>query len=76
MSSTGRDKAFLGRLAATHHGAHLHLHLLELIHKLVLTSILDVAHLFANLLLQGSVAMRRDRLKLAIDNVKGRFRRI
>ena len=61
------------------HVPHLVLHLLEVIDKLVLTLILDVAHLFADLLLERSVALRLLSLmlssgglfKLTVDQDKG-----
>ena len=65
------------------HVPHLVLHLLEVIDKLVLTLILDVAHLFADLLLERSVALRLLSLmllsggllfKLTVDQDKGRRR--
>lgn len=40
------------------HIPHLVLHLLEVIHKFVLALVLNMTHLLADLLLQGSVALR------------------
>ena len=51
------------------HVPHLVLHLLKVVDKLVLTLILDVAHLFANLLLERSVALRLLSLMLLSDGL-------
>ena len=64
----------LWRLVSLDHGSHFHLHLLELVHKLVLAAVLNMAHLLANLLLQRSVALRLDSLQLAIDQDEGGLR--
>lgn len=49
---------FLGRLVVTlYHGSHINLHLLEIVNKFALDTILDMAHLLSDLLLQRSVAL-------------------
>lgn len=53
------------------HVSHLILHLLEIIHKFVLALVLYVTHLFTDLLLQGSVALRLNCLEFAVYQYKG-----
>lgn len=49
---------FLGRLVVTlYQGSHINLHLLEIVNKFALDTILDMAHLLSDLLLQRSVAL-------------------
>lgn len=61
----------LRRFGVLHDGAHLDLHLLEVVDKFVFSSVLHLADLLADLLLKRSLTLRPDRLQFTVDYHEG-----